>query len=98
MSESNLTTRAGSGQVSGSASGAARPPVVLTMPADKNYVALVRSAASHLGVRAGFTMAEITDLRLAVDEACGLFLLPDEFELTGHELRCVFIETGVGLR
>ena len=65
-------------------------PVTLRIPADRDYVVLVRSAAGHLGARAGFSMAEMQDWRLAVDEACGLLLLPDEVDATGEELECVF--------
>ncbi|MEZ0107967.1 serine/threonine-protein kinase RsbW [Catenulispora sp. EB89] len=67
-----------------------RVPVTLSIPAERDYVVLVRSAAGHLGVRAGFSMAEMGDWRLAVDEACGLLLLPDEVDATGEELDCVF--------
>lgn len=74
-------------------------PVVVSVPADKTYVVLIRSAISHLGARLGFTVAEITDLRLAVDEACGLLLAPDEGLLvTGASLRCRFEEMADGLR
>ena len=65
-------------------------PVTLSIPADRNYVVLVRSAAGHLGARAGLSLAELADLRLAVDEACGLLLLPDEIDATGDVLECVF--------
>lgn len=75
----------------GEADGAdGRVPVTLSIPAERDYVVLVRSAAGHLGVRAGFSMAEMGDWRLAVDEACGLLLLPDEVDATGEELDCVF--------
>lgn len=73
-------------------------PVVLSVPADKTYVVLIRSTASHLGARLGFTVAEISDLRLAVDEACGLLLIPEGFELTGDELECRFTEADGELR
>lgn len=71
-------------------------PVVVQVPADKTYVVLIRSAVSHLGARLGFTMAEISDLRLAVDEACGLLLLPDGFRLQGDDLECRFQDDGEG--
>ncbi len=71
-------------------------PVVVQVPADRNYVVLIRSAVSHLGARLGFTMAEISDLRLAVDEACGLLLLPDGFRLRGDDLECRFEDDGDG--
>lgn len=67
-------------------------PVVLTIPADKDYVVLVRSAVGHLGVRIGLTMEELGDLRLAVNEACALFLLPEETDADVPELECRFTE------
>jgi serine/threonine-protein kinase RsbW len=41
--------------------------VVLTIPADREQVVLVRSVAGHIGARLGLSVAELTDLRLAVD-------------------------------
>ena len=72
-------------------------PVTLRIPAERDYVVLVRSAAGHLGVRAGFSIAQMQDWRLAVDEACGLLLLPDEVDATGEELECVFRPSPAGL-
>jgi serine/threonine-protein kinase RsbW len=69
-----------------------RPPVVLTIPSDRTLVVLVRSAAGHLGSRIGLTFEELDDLRLAVDEACALLLLPDEIAATGDVLDCRFAE------
>ena len=85
----------GSGGRDGVADG--RIPVTLRIPAERDYVVLVRSAAGHLGVRAGFSMAEMGDWRLAVDEACGLLLLPDEVDATGEVLDCVFRLAPAGL-
>ena len=68
------------------------PPVLLSIPADKDYVVLVRSAVGHLGARIGLTMEELGDLRLAVSEACALLLLPDEIDATGATLDCRFAE------
>ena len=73
------------------------PPVVLSIPADRTLVVLVRSAAGHLGARIGLTFEELNDLRLAVDEACALLLLPDEIAATGDVLDCRFTETGGAL-
>jgi serine/threonine-protein kinase RsbW len=76
-------------------------PVVISVPADKAYVALIRSAMAHLGARAGFSVVEITDLRLAVDEACGLLLSPHDhggLAVRGGELECRLAEYGEGLR
>jgi serine/threonine-protein kinase RsbW len=47
---------------------------VLVIPADKNYVAVARTAAVHVAGIMGLPISRTTDLRLAVDEACGLFL------------------------
>jgi serine/threonine-protein kinase RsbW len=64
----------------------------LTIPADKDFVVLVRSAVGHLGARIGLTVEELGDLRLAVSEACALLLLPDEIDATGATLDCRFSE------
>lgn len=48
--------------------------VLLELPWDRDNVVLARSTAGHLAARAGFSVQEIEDLRLAVDEACGLLL------------------------
>lgn len=66
--------------------------VVLSIPADREQVVLVRSVAGHIAARAGLSVSELTDLRLAVDEACGLFLLAPGFGMSGESLRCRFDE------
>lgn len=66
--------------------------VVLSIPADRDQVVLVRSVAAHIGVRLGLSVAELTDLRLAVDEACGVFLLSPDFGAVGETLDCRFDE------
>ena len=48
--------------------------LVLTVPAHKDYVVIIRSAVAQLGACFGYTVEEITDLRLAVNEACGLLV------------------------
>lgn len=73
--------------------GAAAPgaaTVLIKVPADRDYLVLIRSAAAHLGARVGCSVSEITDLRLAVDEACTL-LLAHRAPLDvpwGEELEC----------
>lgn len=67
--------------------------VVLTIPADKHYVVLVRSAVGHLGTRIGLTMQELGDLRLAVNEACALFLPPEAPDTDDVTLECRFTES-----
>jgi serine/threonine-protein kinase RsbW len=66
--------------------------VVLSIPADREQVVLVRSVAGHIAARLGLSVAELTDLRLAVDEACGLFLLSPGFGAAGELLECRFDE------
>ena len=53
--------------------------VFIEIPADRLYVVLARSAAVHLGSVLHLGITDVTDLRLAVDEACALFLLHPAF-------------------
>jgi serine/threonine-protein kinase RsbW len=71
--------------------------VVLSIPADREQVVLVRSVAGHIAARLGLSMAELADLRLAVDEACGLFLLSPGFGGGGEMLECRFEESAAAL-
>lgn len=48
--------------------------VEIKVPADSSYVALLRTATATLAARADFTLDEIDDLRIAIDEACALLL------------------------
>src|ERR1044071_20927 len=48
--------------------------VELTVPAPIPYLAVVRTATAGLAARLGFTLDEIEDLRIAVDEACSMLL------------------------
>ncbi|HEX3812963.1 MAG TPA: anti-sigma regulatory factor [Mycobacteriales bacterium] len=48
--------------------------VEIRVPAEAAYVSLLRSAAAGLAARLDFTVDEIDDLRIAVDEACALVL------------------------
>ena len=76
------------------------PPVstvVLGIPADRDQVTLVRSVAGHIGARLGLSVAQLTDLRLAVDEACGLFLLAPGFDPAAM-LECRFEQQPEALR
>ncbi|HEX4788017.1 MAG TPA: ATP-binding protein, partial [Actinospica sp.] len=53
--------------------------VFIEIPGDRLYVVLARSAAVHLGSVLQLGITDVTDLRLAVDEACALFLLHPGF-------------------
>lgn len=48
--------------------------VELAVPADASYVALLRTVTASMAARRDFTLEEIDDLRLAVDEASSLLL------------------------
>lgn len=48
--------------------------VTLSMIADMDYLALARTSAMHVGALLSFPLARVSDLRLAVDEACVCFL------------------------
>jgi serine/threonine-protein kinase RsbW len=63
------------------------PRVELKIPADGAYVSVLRTATAGLAARLDFTVDDIDDLRMAVDEACGLLLAQ---AADGSELRCVF--------
>ncbi|MGH3415135.1 MAG: ATP-binding protein [Actinocrinis sp.] len=71
---------------------AASRTVVLSIPADREQVVLARSVAGHIAARLGLSMAQLADLRLAVDEACGLFLLAPGFGRHGESVECRFEE------
>jgi serine/threonine-protein kinase RsbW len=61
--------------------------VELRLPADGAYLSVLRTATAGLAARLDFTLDEIEDLRIAVDEACAM-LLPDAVE--GAHLVCQF--------
>jgi serine/threonine-protein kinase RsbW len=97
QSESNSATGPGPDGVStGTPLPTRDSAVVLGIPAERDQVVLVRSVASHVGARLGLSVAQITDLRLAVDEACGLFLLSPDF--AGQLLECRFEQQPDALR
>ena len=61
--------------------------VELRLPAESAYLSVLRTATAGLAARLDFTLDEIEDLRIAVDEACAL-LLPDA--RADHPLVCRF--------
>lgn len=52
----------------------ARDVVSLRLPADGAYLSVLRTAAAGLASRLDFTLDDIEDLRIAVDEACAMLL------------------------
>jgi serine/threonine-protein kinase RsbW len=57
------------------------------MPADGAYLSVLRTATAGLAARLDFTLDEIEDLRIAVDEACGMLLAQ---AAPGADLECDF--------
>lgn len=52
-----------------------RRMATLIMPADKDYLALARTSTMQIAALLDLSMSRVTDLRLAVDEACTSFLV-----------------------
>jgi serine/threonine-protein kinase RsbW len=71
----------------GGASTAPRDVVVITLPADGAYLSVLRTATAGLAARLDFTLDEIEDLRIAVDEACAMLLTQ---AVSGGDLECTF--------
>lgn len=71
-----------------------RDMVTVRLPAASAYLSVLRTATAGLAARLDFTLDEIEDLRIAVDEACAMLLaqavpgtdLVCEFELTGDAM------------
>lgn len=53
---------------------ASRDVVSVRLPAEGAYLAVLRTTTASLAARLDFTLDEIEDLRIAVDEACCLLL------------------------
>ena len=61
--------------------------VEVRLPADGAYLSVLRTATAGLAARLDFTIDEIEDLRIAVDEACAMLLAQ---VVEGTELHCRF--------
>lgn len=61
--------------------------VILTLPASSAYLSVLRTATAGLAARLDFTLDEIEDLRIAVDEACAMLLTGAR---PGTDLICTF--------
>jgi serine/threonine-protein kinase RsbW len=61
--------------------------VIVRMPADGAYLSVLRTATAGLAARLDFTLDEIEDLRIAVDEACAMVLAQ---AVPGSSLECSF--------
>ncbi|CAA9335361.1 MAG: Serine-protein kinase RsbW [uncultured Nocardioidaceae bacterium] len=64
-----------------------RPEIEISVPAEPAYLAVLRTAAAGLATRLDFTLDDIEDLRIAVDEACSILLAQ---AVRGSHLVCRF--------
>jgi serine/threonine-protein kinase RsbW len=62
--------------------------VQLRLPAAGAYLSVLRTATAGLAARLHFTLEEIEDLRIAVDEACAMLLAS---AVPGADLECTFV-------
>jgi serine/threonine-protein kinase RsbW len=67
--------------------GAPRDVVQLKLPAAGAYLSVLRTATAGLASRLDFTIDDIEDLRIAVDEACAMLLAQ---AVPGADLECRF--------
>jgi serine/threonine-protein kinase RsbW len=65
----------------------ARDQVTVRMPAAGAYLSVLRTATAGLAARLDFTLDEIEDMRIAVDEACAMVLSQ---AIPGSNLECIF--------
>ena len=70
-----------------------RDVVSVRLPAAGAYLAVLRTTTASLAARLDFTLDEIEDLRIAIDEACAMLLAQ---AIPGTDLECVF-ELGTDL-
>jgi serine/threonine-protein kinase RsbW len=61
--------------------------VTVRMPADGAYLSVLRTATAGLAARLDFTLDDIEDMRIAVDEACAMLLSQ---AVPGSSLECTF--------
>ena len=61
--------------------------VTVRMPADGAYLSVLRTATAGLAARLDFTLDDIEDMRIAVDEACAMLLSQ---AIPGSSLECNF--------
>ena len=71
--------------------------IEMNVPAGGEYLSVLRTAAAGLAARLNFTLDDIEDLRIAVDEACSMLLA----QANPHSrLDCRFVlgERSIGFR
>ena len=88
VTDSGSGSRPTLGEVTGTEPGKpVEDAVEIRLPADSAYLSVLRTATAGLAARLDFTLDEIEDLRIAVDEACAM-LLPHAIETA--QLSCRF--------
>ena len=78
---------AATGLAPGAATGQIEDQVTVRLPAEGAYLSVLRTATAGLAARLDFTLDEIEDLRIAVDEACAMLLGQ---AIPGSSLECSF--------
>ena len=86
--EHGLGNKTGSAHRSAPADRGIRDKVNIRMPADGAYLSVLRTATAGLAARLDFTLDEIEDMRIAVDEACAMLLSQ---AIPGSDLECDFV-------
>lgn len=82
-------------QVAAQAHVAPQDVVTIKLPAAGAYLSVLRTATAGLAARLDFTLDEIEDLRIAVDEACAMLLAQ---AVAGADLECTFSLDGESMR
>jgi serine/threonine-protein kinase RsbW len=87
VSERVATESGSTGAPALTVAGEIEDAVEIRLPADSAYLSILRTATAGLAARLDFTLDEIEDLRIAVDEACAM-LLPHAVDTA--QLTCRF--------
>ncbi|MDQ1684340.1 MAG: serine/threonine-protein kinase RsbW [Frankiaceae bacterium] len=82
-------------QAAAQAKAAQEDVVTIRLPAAGAYLSVLRTATAGLAARLDFTLDEIEDLRIAVDEACAMLLTQ---AVAGVDLECTFSLDGDSMR
>jgi len=75
--------------------------VILTLPASSAYLSVLRTLTAGLAAQLDFTLDEIEDLRIAVDEACAMLVIdaaPDADVTCRFQLESSLIRVDVAAR
>jgi serine/threonine-protein kinase RsbW len=81
------TAASAAGAAARAGSGGTQDQVTVRLPAEGAYLSVLRTATAGLAARLDFTLDEIEDLRIAVDEACAMLLTQ---AIPGSALECSF--------